>query len=215
MGLSWWNSLFKRSRRPEPTGLAAVQWIVAQTDAALEICEAGPFPTPSGQVAILDPLCLMQALEPNLVPVPPEGGRVVVFHDSAEGRNSKLALVFSDADVAGGNDVATCGVDAGMASVFTPETHAAILEFATSLGEDGNIYDDYFCRFDDPAGGERKIVNLPDGTPVPYVHSGWGDGGYPVFTLTDSNGNLCAVYVDFMGRNEDGEWLTPPGVTLD
>jgi hypothetical protein len=164
-------------------------------------------------VAILDPLAFTQT--PDWADVPSTGGEMVVFHDLDEGRNSKLALIFSDAAVSDGADVGTCMVNAGMASVFTPATHAATTAYYKTLKD--NPYHSHFQQFDDPKGGERKIVALPDGTPVPYVHSGWGDGAYPVFTLTDAAGKVCAIYADFMGKNDDKDdsWLTPPGVTLD
>ena len=198
--------------RMEPTGLSARDWIVDRTNAKLEITEGGAFPTPEGKATIIDPLCLTRPTE--WIDVPKDGGSVVVFHDREEGRNSKLALIFSDVEVAGGDDVSTCLVDAGMGSVFTPATYEAAEVFRESLGEKGNIYDDYFCRFDDPGGGERKMANLPDGTQVPYVHSGWGDGAYPVFTLVAKDGSLTAIYTDFMGYNDDGDFLTPPGFVV-
>ncbi|MEO9827296.1 MAG: DUF4241 domain-containing protein [Paracoccaceae bacterium] len=201
------------AKKPQDTGLTARDWIVKNTEAPLEVCEVGIFPTPEGQVTALDPLAFFQAAE--YVATPKTDPAFVVFHDTSEGRNSKMALIYSEAHVSGGRDKGTCAVDAGMASFFTPKTHAAQTALSKKIASDGNLYHDHFEQFDNtPAGGERKIVALPDGTPVPYVHSGWGDGGYPVFTLTDTQGALCAVYVDFMGRNEEGEWLTPPGVLL-
>lgn len=204
------SSLFRSRPKLHETGLSAVDWIASETKNPLDICLVGQLDTSSGKVAFIDPLAFMQKFEDCAVVCPTTGGKVIAFHDAQNARNSKLAIVFSDATVAGGDDVATCIVDAGMASIFTTLTYAAQLDFANSLGPDQNMYDDYFDRFDDPEGGERKMAKLPDGTPVPYVHSGWGDGGYPVFTLTDAQGNLCAVYTDFMGKNEAGEFLLPP-----
>lgn len=209
------NSLseFSLTKRPQDTGLSVRDWIIANTDAPLEVCEVGAFPTPEGQVTALDPLAFFQPAE--YVATPKATPAFVVFHDRSEGLNSKMALIYSDAHVAGGQDKATCWVDAGMASFFTPVTHAAQTAYANTIASDGNLYHNHFEAFDNILpGGERKIVTLPDGTPIPYVHPGWGDGGYPVFTLTDPNGALCAVYVDFIGRNEEGAWLTPPGVSL-
>ena len=107
-----------------------------------------------------------------------------------------------------------CMVDAGMASIFTPATHQAMTEFVDSGGDYFNAYDEYFMDFDESNGVERKIVPLPDWTPIPYIKSGWGDGVYPVFTLKDVNGQVVAIYADFLGKDESGAWLTPPGVTL-
>lgn len=216
MGLTDLFGKLHGGKKPGPgvsTGLTAREWILANTDATLEVVELGHFDTAAGQAAFLDPLAFYQT--PDWVEVPREGGQLVVFHDPEQGRNSQLAIVFGNMHIWAGADVATCAVDAGMGSIFTPSTHAAQAEFANELGPDKNLYDDYFCTFDDKAGGERKIVELPDGTPVPYVHSGWGDGAYPVFTLTTENGGVVAVYTDFMGCDEDGNYLLPPGVTLD
>ena len=200
------------SHAPEDSGLTARAWIVAQTEADLEVTEVGALPTPEGLVSMIDPLVFAQP--PNFVQVPNDNGRIAVFFDRKERRNSKLALIFSDETVAGGDDVGVCAVDAGMASIFTPATHRAMTKFVNEGGDHFNIYDEYFMEFDEPDGGERKIVSLPDGTPVPYIHSGWGDGGYPVFTLNDVNGRVVAIYTDFLGKDERGAWLTPPGVTL-
>jgi len=194
------------------TQVSARHWIISQTKRALTETLCGNFATPQGQIAFLDPLAFYQS--PDYIRVPATGGSLVVFHDVAHQRNSKMALIFSDNPVAGGADVATCHVEAGMISLFTPATHANTTAFYDTLTGGGGPYNEFFAAFDEPQGAERKIVPLPDGTPVPYVHSGWGDGGYPVFTLTDKNGTVCAVYVDLMGRDDDGAWLTPPGVTL-
>lgn len=199
--------------KPRDTGLSVRDWILSETDAKLEVTEVGPFPTPEGRAGIIDPLVFAQP--PDYAAVPTSGGQIVVFYDEEELRNSKLALVFPGGTVAGGADIGVCAVDAGMASIFTPATHAAMTAFIESQNDDQfNLYDQYFMDYDDPAGGERKIVPLPDGTPIPYVHSGWGDGGYPVFTLTDVEGGLVALYTDFLGKDESGAWLAPPAVKL-
>ena len=210
--MSLWDLLLGRSE-PDDTGMTVRDWIVDHSDADLDVAEIGPFATPEGRVTFGDPLVF--AHTPNWIAVPQSGGALVVFHDPLLGRNSKLALIFSDRTVAGGSDVAICAVDAGLASVFTPATHAAMTRFLAALPKDVDPYNDHFSKYDDAAGGERKFVPLPDGTPVPYVHAGWGDGAYPVFALTDMAGTVIAVYTDFMGVNDDGDWLLPPGVTLD
>ncbi|MEL7262060.1 MAG: DUF4241 domain-containing protein [Pseudomonadota bacterium] len=210
--MSLWDILTGRSRTAD-TGMTVKDWIVDHTDADLAIADIGAFDTPEGKCAMIDPLVFAQP--PDWISIPTEGAQLVAFRDVVDGRNSKLALIFPGGTVAGGAEAGVCLVDAGMASVFTPATHAAMDRFIDALPEGANPYDDYFSTYDDPAGGEHKIVALPDGTPVPYIHSGWGDGAYPVFTLTDVAGVVIAVYTDFMGTNDDGDWLLPPGVTLD
>lgn len=196
--------------QPIDTEQTVRAWIVAQNAATLEIVEVGDFPTPQGQLAMLDALIL--APTPQWIDVPDTGGKIVVFHDPNEGRNSKLALIFSDATVAGGAEVGVLPIGAGLASLFTQDTFASTSAFFDSFKDQSNPYDDFFFKFDDPEGGERKIVPLPDGTPVPYIHSGWGDGAYPVYVLHDMAGDVIAVYTDFMGKNDAGDWLQPPGL---
>ena len=198
--------------RAKSSGLGAQNWIATNTGGDLTIAQCGAFPTSQGQIAALDPLAFWQL--PNYVSVPKTGGRVVVFHDVAHARNSKLALIFKDTPVVGGADVDTCAVSAGMASFFSPETYTATDAFYKALKDGADPYNDFFAAHDEPEGGERKIVPLPDGTPVPYVHSGWGDGNFPVFTLHDKNDSVCAIYIDFMGRDDGSAYLTPPGVSL-
>lgn len=171
---------------PQGTHLCARQWIATNTHASLEITNLGPFETPEGLVAFCDPLVLMADFAQHSASCPRSGGEIVVFHDTKECRNSKLA------------------------SIFTPGTHTATQAFYKALGPKRDPYAVHFSRYDEPCGGERKIVPLPNGTPEPYIHSGWGDGAYPVFSLTDSAGRICALYTDFPGRDEEGRWLTPP-----
>lgn len=208
--MSIFGWLFGHVTQPVDTGQTVRDWIVGQTAAALEITEVGAFATPQGQLVLLDPLVLAQS--PEWIDVPVRGGHIVVFHDVQEGRNSKLAVIFSDDTVAGGADTGTLAVDAGLASVFTPDSYRNITTFFDTFDSGRDPYNDFFSTYDDPDGGERKIVPLPDGTPVPYIHSGWGDGAYPVNSLTNMAGDVIAVYVDFMGKNDAGDWLLPPGL---
>ena len=193
-------------------GAAPRDWIIQNTSARLDATEVGRLEIAGGNIALLDPLFFSQPMEDAQIPVPDGAADIVIFHDRDEGRNSKLAVIFADAPVQGGTEAATCFIETGMASVFTASSHAAMNDFLEVLGPDKNLYDDYFCKFDSEGSVERKMAQLPDGTPVPYAHTGWGDGAYPVFTLTDATGTLLAVYCDFMGCNDDGDWLTPPGV---
>jgi len=191
-----------------------VEWILASCAAPLVAHDIGTFATPGGRIAMIDPLAFGCEFEEFAFRVPKSGGRLVVFEDTRERRNSKLAIVFSDAVVSGGKDVSTLLVDAGMGSLFNRETYEAMKAWLKTLRFDP--YTAYFEEHDNlPPGMERKIVPLPDGTPVPYVHSGWGDGAYPVFTLTDATGAVIAAYADFLGCDKDGTWLTPPEPTRE
>ncbi|MEM9344094.1 MAG: DUF4241 domain-containing protein [Pseudomonadota bacterium] len=192
----------------------AVDWIIAACAAPLMAHEVGTLDTSSGQLAMIDPLVFWVSFEESAFKVPKTGGRIVVLEDTRARLNSKMVIVFADGDVEGGADVATLLVDAGMGSLFTRDTYDAMKAWVEGLE-----YDPYTTLFEEhdnvPPGGERKIVPLPDGTPVPYVHTGYGDGGYPVFTLTDAEGAVVAAYADFMGCDEAGKWLAPPGVAQE
>ena len=72
----------------------------------------------------------------------------------------------------------------------------------------GRVFDSahsdcWFKRMDDPAHIRRGIANVPlphgaGSTNAVLVHSGWGDGLYPVIGGFDAEGHLVAVHVDFM-----------------
>jgi hypothetical protein len=76
---------------------------------------------------------------------------------------------------------------------------------------DGNWYEDlfdneradcWFKRMDDPNDIRSGIANirLPlarHGENILIVHSGWGDGTYPVVGSFDASGHLIAAHIDF------------------
>jgi len=184
-----------------------IEWIAAHTEATMEFERFGTFATRDGRLSVVDPLSASKA---DFVDVPKATARLVVFYGTESERESKLALVYRDEAVHGGSWLLDCPVDAGVVSPVTPSSFKALLDFVESL--DGNPYDAYFARYD-KAGNEGPWGQLPDGTRLPYIHSVWGDGTYPVFALWTKAGDVCAVYVDFHGiGDEDGTWLTPPGV---
>ena len=60
----------------------------------------------------------------------------------------------------------------------------------------------WFSLMDNPEHIRDGIANIPlplakNGENIIVVHSGWGDGSYPVIGLYDSNDQLIAVHVDF------------------
>lgn len=68
---------------------------------------------------------------------------------------------------------------------------------------DNNTDQSWFARMDDPTHIRAGIANitLPNaqhGENIIVVHSGWGDGIYPVVGGYDAQGNLVRVHIDFM-----------------
>lgn len=96
-------------------------------------------------------------------------------------------------------------VDAGTACLVDCQA------VATCMPE-GDWYDDlfengspecWFNRMDDPDHVRAGIANIElplakKGENIIIVHSGWGDGHYPVVGGYDSNGRLVRVHIDFM-----------------
>jgi hypothetical protein len=71
---------------------------------------------------------------------------------------------------------------------------------------DNGLPDSWFNQMDDPDNIREGIANivLPgarDGENIVIVHSGWGDGMYPVVGSFDASDRLVAVHIDFQVVN--------------
>src|SRR5690606_11298646 len=102
------------------------------------------------------------------------------------------------------------GVDTGPAAFLDRPAAAALEADSQALGPGRDIYNDWFHGLSGETHVVKEMVPLPSGTRFPMMSSGWGDGGYPVASLSDAEGRMVAIYVDFMGMNEEGDWLLPP-----
>jgi hypothetical protein len=101
-------------------------------------------------------------------------------------------------------------VDAGMGAFLDESGFAALAALSEGLfAAGGNLYDD-FVAAQMTADPEAAMLQLPKGERLPVFSTGWGDGVYPAVCLKDAQGGVAAVYADFMGRYESGEWLLPP-----
>lgn len=63
--------------------------------------------------------------------------------------------------------------------------------------------DSWFARMDDPGHIRAGLANIAlplaaNGENIVIVHSGWGDGSYPVVGGYDAAGRLVRVHIDFM-----------------
>ena len=90
-----------------------------------------------------------------------------------------------------------CLVDAGALPYGMPD-ESTWYENLFDSGEDGS----WFSRMDDPNLIRYGIANIPlplahDGANIILIHSGWGDGHYPIVGGFDADGNLVRVHLDF------------------
>lgn len=156
----------------------------------------GDWTPAGGLIHATDPLTLWQTgPEATLIAVPDAPARVIGLIDREHGSAAVLALVWSDAPVACGEDLDTIGVDTGLAGFLTPADVAALEAYShPSLG---TYHGTYAEQLDAEAPTVPLIAQLPDGSRFPVSGSGWGDGGYPVASLRDAAGAMVALYAQF------------------
>lgn len=194
----------------EPAPPGAVAWLRDHTGHTLDVQAIGPVAIAPGGVIVVDPLTYSGSSDWPFLSIPEGQAQFVVALDAKSGRVSKAMLVFSDAPVTCGHDEATVPVDTGLAAFLDRPTAAALDADALALGPDKDIYNDWFHALIGETHVVKEMVPLPSGIRFPMMSSGWGDGGYPVASLSDAEGRMVALYVDFMGMNDKGEWLLPP-----
>lgn len=189
--------------------IGALAWVRSMTGFPLEMRAIGEVTIAPGGVIAADPLTFFSAAAWPAIPAPAGPAQFIVALDAETGRVSKALLVFSAAPVACGRDETTLGVDTGLAAFLDQPTADALANLAQAVSPDRNIYDNWFHGLLGSTGVLADLVPLPSGELVPMTSSGWGDGGYPVASLSDAKGRMVALYADFMGINEDGGWLLP------
>lgn len=118
----------------------------------------------------------------------------------------------ADAEIGDDGDYHGFPVDAGTACFVDGGA------LATGM-PDGNWYDAvfdnesadcWFKRMDDPTHIRPGLANVPlplakAGENIVIIHSGWGDGFYPVVGGYDAAGRLVRVHIDFMVVFSDDE----------
>ena len=188
----------------------AVAWLAGRSDVAVTMQEVATLDMAEGGVIVADALIADGFDRYTVIATPSGPARLVVAFDPAEdGRPSKAMLVFSDAPVICGQDVATVGIDTGLVAFFDRPTLAAMARDGAVLAPEKDLYNDWFHALIGETPVVAGLIPLPSGGSVPMVSSGWGDGAYPVAVLTGAGGEVLAVYVDFMGL-ASGDWLLPP-----
>ncbi|TKW68545.1 MAG: DUF4241 domain-containing protein [Paracoccus denitrificans] len=140
----------------------------------------------------------------------PEGPAAFwTLHEPSQQRVAAAVLVWSDATPVCGQEVLP-GVDGPIAGFMAPDA-AQRLQQENIRAEDAGqgAYADW-VEPQSPEASFARFMTLPDGTRFPGFSTGWGDGGYPVVRLNDKQGNIVAVYADFIGHEPDGKFILPP-----
>jgi hypothetical protein len=97
------------------------------------------------------------------------------------------------------------GVDAGTACFVDDEAVARFMPGNVDWYEsffDNGRGDSWFAQMDDPNHIRFGLANITlplaqNGENILIIHSGWGDGWYPVVGSFDANEQLVAVHIDF------------------
>jgi hypothetical protein len=107
---------------------------------------------------------------------------------------------FSDDNVTG------FGVDAGTACFVDDEAVAKFMPTDVDWYEtffDNGYGDSWFAQMDDPNHIRFGLANITlplaqNGENILIIHSGWGDGAYPVVGSFNATDQLVAVHIDFL-----------------
>ena len=90
-----------------------------------------------------------------------------------------------------------CFIDGGAVATAMPDC-----DWYDELFDNGSS-ESWFARVDDPAHIQAGIANIPlplgkEGENIVIIHSGWGDGSYPIVGGYDATDRLVNVHIDFM-----------------
>ncbi len=192
----------------------AISWLQAGLALdGLETVTAGKWHPEGGAIHATDPLTLWQTgPDAPLLAVPDAPARIVglihseVYGDAVDRRGAALVLVWSHATVQCGVDLSTIGVDTGLAGFLTPADVAALDAYGQAHRD---LYDGPYAEQIDSLYPGPFLADLPGGLSFPVSGSGWGDGSYPVASLYDADGNMVALYAQFITA-EGRDWTLPP-----
>lgn len=182
----------------------ALDWLIRQAGNDLRPHLGGSWHPVGGRIFASDPLTLLQT-EGATLDVPDGPAALFGLLEPDQGRAALMALIWSDAPVACGEDLTTIAVDTGLAGFLTPSDVAALRAYSTP--DEGTYHGSYAEQLDASVPTVPFIVTLP-GARFPVSGSGWGDGGYPVARLVDEEGETIALYSQFIPA--DDTWLLPP-----
>ncbi len=191
----------------------AIDWLISQTARPLDLRKVGSY-TPNGPLIGVDPLTYVADYKWPYADVPAGPATFYALIDREDGRVSKAVLVFSGTAPTCGADLATIPVDTGTGAFLDRDTAAELDALGAKLADQGkDLYNDFLMEKMGDSSDYADFITLPQGHRFPIFGTGWGDGRYPVASLTDGAGQVIALYADFMGADEKGTWLLPPPCT--
>jgi hypothetical protein len=192
---------------PAGADSGAIDWMHDRLPAFVAHPVPGSLPFPDGQLVVSDGLTLFQTAA---ITVPAAPARVVVVRPLADPYNSKVVAVFSDAPVVCGTDVGTVGVDSGTIAIMSAAAMPDLRAFFGSFdATGGDAYVNWFAPAFGDAHTIAAITPIPPARTIFVASTAFGDGAFPVVALQDKDGAVVAVYVDFDGIGDTGEWLLP------
>lgn len=174
----------------------AATWLSRLGGKGMTQMQAGQWHPQGGKLFTTDPLTLLQTVG-RPIDVPDAPARIFGLLEPEQGRGALMALIWSDADVECGEYLTVIGVDTGLAGFMTPADAAALAAYGE---KHGNIYAE---QLDAAVPTVPFIAEPPDGARFVVSGSGWGDGGYPVASLHDANGDIVALYAQFIPDGDD------------
>lgn len=186
----------------------AVTWVRDVLYYPTNVVVLSPWSAPTGEVFATDPLTLW-GTEGDPIAVPRTPAEAIgLTWITGEQRGGALMLVWSNEPVVCGEEyVGVIGVDTGLAAFMTPADVAALHRYGLSY--DGNLYAGPLADQIDSLYPGPFLTDLPRDLRFPISGSGWGDGGYPVSSLFDAQGNMVALYAQFITA-EGRDWGLPP-----
>ena len=195
--------------------------------ASLMVRPMGTLRVPTGALTVVDPFAAMQPSGNGTIPVPPGRYPVTVTVADIDGDGSHLREAYFTVHLADREEVRRRLLVKRYADTSPPEppepggfygvaVDAGTIAFLdeaelAGMAAPHGWFDTYFDSgaslswFDAmdspdnvaPGAALLDLPNAPNGGNIAFVHTGWGDGVYPIIGGYDARDNLVAVHVDF------------------
>lgn len=189
---------------------SSVIWVTSRVETPLIVTKPEEWRNIGDTIIVVDPLTWNGERPADVIEAPASLAKFYAFIDQETGRTSKVMLVFSNSEPVCGVEKTALGVDGGMGAFLASEAEVELNSLSHELSQTKqDIYTGFFEKIFKDKFDFAEIVTLPSGAHFPVFTTGWGDGWYPVSILYDDRGTIVAIFADFMGKNDKGEWLLP------
>ena len=188
---------------------ATLDWLIAASnDPGRRVIDLGEYVLDDSGVVALDPLTGLASRPATGLPAGAASAHVILARQDGFDDTAALVLALGKAAPVCGISHGTFGVDTGLAALLNQSDAARLDGYARLLDLTGG---DLFSALETqlPMENPANFVTLPEGPRFPVSRSGYGDGLYELFGLSDARGRPVALYVDFIGDSK-GEWIDPP-----